>query len=81
MRISSLRLVQNDRSKSPNGEDYRQRLNLKGRSRLLQWLDNWARPRLEKINKKWKKRIQVREGPTQEEEMNLFITILVVALA
>jgi hypothetical protein len=81
MRSSSPRLVQNDWSKSLNGEDYRQRLNDEGRSSLLEWLDNWANPRLEKISEKWKERMQAREGPTQEEEMNLFITILVVTLA
>ena len=78
---SSPRLLESDRSNSPNGEDYRQRLNDEGRSSLLEWLDNWASPRVEKISEKWKERIQAREGPTQEEEMSLFITILVVTLA
>ena len=56
-------------------------VNDKGRSRLLSCVHNWGRPCFEKINKKWKKRIQASEGTTQEEEMNLFITILVVTLA
>jgi hypothetical protein len=47
-----------NRSKSPNGEDYRQRLNDKGRSGLLTWIDNWASPRIEAVNKKWKAKIK-----------------------
>jgi hypothetical protein len=65
--MPSIAWVDNDWSKSPNGEDYRQRHNDKGRSGLLSWLDNWAGGRVEKIQKKWRSKIEVRESATKAE--------------
>jgi hypothetical protein len=52
----------NDWSKSPNGEDYRKRLGDRGRTVVLDWVDNWARPRLQAINKRWQARIEGRKA-------------------
>jgi hypothetical protein len=57
-------LIENDWKKDTNGESYRQRLNERGRSGLLEWVDNWASPRLQEINRNWKARIEARgAGP------------------
>jgi hypothetical protein len=60
-------LVDNDWSKSPNGEDYREALRNKGRSGLLSWVYNWARYRVETINKKRRAEIEASEVPTEAE--------------
>jgi hypothetical protein len=43
-----------------HGEDYRQRLRDGGRTLALEWVDNWARPRVQAINKRWQAKIEAK---------------------
>ena len=47
-------LVENDRGRKPNGEEYRSWLTKRGRSDLLSWVDNIARPKTRAINEVWR---------------------------
>jgi hypothetical protein len=66
--MPSIAWVDNDWSKSPNGEDYRQRHNDKERSGLLSWVHNWAGGRVGTVNKKRRAKIEAIEVPTRQNK-------------